>query len=45
MAIYSNKNIRIIEKLTPRELPHVVQNRENNYVNIMAYTVLHNNKY
>ena len=26
-------------KLTPRELLHLFQNRENNYVKIMAYTV------
>ena len=30
MFIYSNDNISKIAKLTPRELPHLVQNRENN---------------
>ena len=30
MSIYSNDNISKIAKLTPRELPHLVQNRENN---------------
>ena len=40
MSIYSNDNISKIAKLTPRELPHLVQNRENNYAKIMAYTVI-----
>ena len=39
MSIYSNDNIRKIVKSTPRELPHLVQNRENNYAKIMPYTV------
>ena len=39
MSIYGNENIRKVVKLTPRELPHLVQNRENNYAKIMAYTV------
>ena len=30
MSIYSNDNIRKIAKLTTRELPHLVQKRENN---------------
>ena len=30
MSIYSNDNIRKITKLTTRELPHLVQKRENN---------------
>ena len=30
MSIYSNDNISKIAKWTPRELPHLVQNRENN---------------
>ena len=30
MSIYSNDNIRKIVKLTTRELPHLVQKRENN---------------
>ena len=30
MSIYSNDNISKIAKLTPRELLHLVQNRENN---------------
>ena len=38
MSIYSN-DIRKIAKLTTRELPHLVQKRENNYAKIMAYTV------
>ena len=29
MSIYSNVNIRKILKLSPREFPHLVQNREN----------------
>ena len=29
MYIYSNENIRKIVKLSPREVPHLVQNREN----------------
>ena len=29
MSIYGNENIRKITKLTPRELSHLVQNREN----------------
>ena len=29
MSIYSNDNIRKIAKLTTRELPHLVQKREN----------------
>ena len=29
MSIYSNENIRKIAKLSPREFPHLVQNREN----------------
>ena len=32
-----NDNIRKIVKLTTRELPHLVQKRENNYSKIMAY--------
>ena len=40
MSINSNDNIRKIAKLTTRELPHLVQKRENNYAKIMAYTVL-----
>ena len=41
MSIYSNDNIRKITKLTTRELPHLVQKRENNCTRkIMAYTVL-----
>ena len=39
MFIYSNENIRKIVKLTPRELPRLVQNHENNYVKIMVYTL------
>ena len=41
MSIYSNENIRKIAKLTPHELPQLVQNRENNsvYTEIMVYTV------
>ena len=38
MCIYSNENIWKIAKLTPRELPYLVQIRENNYAKIMAYT-------
>ena len=29
MSIYSNENISKIVKLSPREFPHLVQNREN----------------
>ena len=36
MSIYSNENIRKIAKLSPREFPHLVQNRENIYAKIMA---------
>ena len=40
MSTYSNDNISKIAKLTPRELPHQVQNRGNNCTRkIMAYTV------
>ena len=44
MSIYSNDNIRKIAKLTTRELPHLVQKRENNYAKIMAYTVVYEDK-
>ena len=36
MSIYSNENIRKIMKLSPRELPHLVQN-------VLKYTVRENN--
>ena len=39
MSIYGNDNISKIAKLTSRELPHLVQNGENHYTKIMAYTV------
>ena len=37
MSIYSNDNISKIAKLTPRELPHLVQNRENNGLYSMSF--------
>ena len=40
MSIYSNENIRKIAKLTPRELPHLVQNRENNGVYSIHFAIL-----
>ena len=40
MAIYSDENIRKIKKLSPREFPHLVQNRKNICTRNMAYTVL-----
>ena len=45
MSIYSNENIRKITKLSPREFPHLVQNRENIYAKIMAYTVAKETNY
>ena len=40
MSIYSNDNIRKIAKLTTRELPHLVQKRENKRENNGLYSIL-----
>ena len=39
MSINCNENIRKIAKLTPRELPHLIQNREN--IGIYSNVVIH----
>ena len=41
MAIYSNENITKITKLSHREFPHLVQNRENIRTRIQYHKAIH----